>query len=630
MAGLCFLTCLLYAAEETPGQWLSPYALVTGKGNVLYVASAPSKKLVVFDPTAEKVTGEIPLPCPPSGMALSPDGLRLYVTADSPSGEVYTVDTATCRVSLLLKAGHTPHSPVLSPDGRTLYVCNRFHNDVSVIDTSSGTTLGRIPVLREPVAAALTPDGSMLVVANHLPAGRSDQDYVAAALSLLDTRGMGILPMNSDHGQEPAPAQAGDARATRKASITIGLPNGSTGLQGLCLSPDGAYAYVTHIFGRHQLPTAQLERGWMNTNALSIIDLRNRRWLNTVLLDDVDLGAANPWDVKCTADGRHLIITLSGTHELCLVDREGLHARLSRAAAGEQVTSVTKTPEDVPNDFSFLAPLKQRVKLQGQGPRGLALIGAKVFTAEYFTDSLGVLDLEKGHPGKARSASLQAALPLSEARRGEMLFHDAGLCFQQWQSCASCHPGGGRTDVLNWDLLNDGIGNPKNTKSLLLAHRTAPSMSLGVRATAEVAVRSGLRFILFAVRPPSEAVAIDRYLESLTPIPSPYLIDGKPGPAALRGQQVFREAGCASCHNGPFYTNGRLYDVDTGLGADSTEAFDTPTLVEVWRTAPYLHDGRATTMREVLTIHNPNDRHGRTSKLTDEQIADLAEFVLTR
>jgi cytochrome c peroxidase len=210
-----------------------------------------------------------------------------------------------------------------------------------------------------------------------------------------------------------------------------------------------------------------------------------------------------------------------------------------------------------------------------------------------------------------------------------MLFHDAGLCFQQWQSCASCHPGSGRADVLNWDLLNDGIGNPKNTKSLLLAHRTPPSMSLGVRETAEAAVRAGIRYIQFAVRPESDAVAIDEYLKSLTPIPSPYLVEGKPGPAALRGQQVFQDAGCASCHSGPLYTNGQLYDVGTRSGLDAGP-FDTPTLVEIWRTAPYLHDGRAAIIQDVLTTCNPDNKHGKTSELTVEQIADLTEFVLTR
>jgi YVTN family beta-propeller protein len=605
LAGLCFLTCSLCAGQEPPGQCLSPHALAVGKGSILYVAAATTEKLILFDAEAEKVVGVVPLLCLPSGMVLSPDGRRLYVTADSPSGEVYIVEAAAHRVSLLAKVGHTPNAPVLSPDGKTLYVCNRFHNDVSVIDAASGDTLRRIPVLREPVAAAVTPDGVMLVVANHLPVGRSDQDYVAAAVSLLDTRG------------ETGP-------------VTIELPNGSTALQGLCLSPDGVYAYVTHILGRYQLFTGQLERGWVSTNALSIIDLKNRQWLNTVLLDGVDLGAANPWDVKCTADGTYLVITLSGTHELCLIDREGLHARLAQAAAGERVTAVTKSAEDVPNDFSFLLPVRQRVKLPGNGPRGLAVTGTKVFAAEYFTDSLGVIDLEKGHPSKPRSVPLQAPVSLSDERRGEMLFHDATLCFQQWQSCASCHPGSGRMDVLNWDLLNDGIGNPKNTKSLILSHRTPPSMSLGVRANSQVAVRAGLRAVLFAVRPDSDTLAIQRYLESLTPLPSPYLVEGKLGPAAVRGQQVFLDAGCSSCHNGPYYTNGRLFDVGTGSADDSTKAYDTPTLREVWRTAPYLHDGRAATMEEVLTVHNLHDKHGRTSQLTKEQVSDLAEFVLTR
>jgi YVTN family beta-propeller protein len=605
IAGLCSLTFLLGAGEGTSGEYLSPHVLVGGKGDTLYVAGATSKNLVIFDPIAEKVVDTIALPCLPSGMALSPDGLRLYITAASPGGEVYVVDTATRQASLLARVGHTPSAPVLSPDGKTLYVCNRFNNDVSIVDASSGSTAARVPVLREPIAAALTPDGSMLVVANHLPAGRSDQDHVAAAVSLLDIQ-------------------------TRKTLAIVELPNGSTSVMDLCLSRDGLYAYVTHVLGRHHLPTTQIERGWINTNALSIIDIKSRQRLNTVLLDDVDLGAANPWDVECTPDGGHLIISLSGTHELCLIDRKELHAGLSRVAAGEQVTAVARTPDDVPNDLSFLVGLKRRVKLPGKGPRGLAVIGTKVFAAEYFTDSLAVLDLEKTDPGRARSVPLQPSAPLTEARRGEMFFHDAGLCFQQWQSCASCHPGSARTDVLNWDLLNDGLGNPRNTKSLLLAHRTPPSMSLGVRESAEAAVRAGIRYIQFAVRPESDAVAIDRYLESLRPLPSPYLIDGKPGPAALRGEQVFHDAGCASCHSGPLYTNGRLYDVGTGSAAGSADPLDTPTLIEVWRTAPYLNDGRAATIGDVLTVCNPHDQHGNTSKLTQEQLADLAEFVLTR
>jgi cytochrome c peroxidase len=56
-------------------------------------------------------------------------------------------------------------------------------------------------------------------------------------------------------------------------------------------------------------------------------------------------------------------------------------------------------------------------------------------------------------------------------------------------------------------------------------------------------------------------------------------------------------------------------------------AFDTPTLVECWRTAPYLHDGSAATMKNVLTEKNAGDPHGVTSHLTPQEIEDLAAYV---
>ena len=52
--------------------------------------------------------------------------------------------------------------------------------------------------------------------------------------------------------------------------------------------------------------------------------------------------------------------------------------------------------------------------------------------------------------------------------------------------------------------------------------------------------------------------------------------------------------------------------------------------VEIWRTAPYLHDGSAATLRDVLTRGNPNDQHGRTSQLDLQEIDDLVEYLLTR
>ena len=122
-------------------------------------------------------------------------------------------------------------------------------------------------------------------------------------------------------------------------------------------------------------------------------------------------------------------------------------------------------------------------------------------------------------------------------------------------------------DGLNWDLLNDGPSTPRNTKSLLWVHRTPPAMSLGVRATAEAAVRAGLRHVQFAVRPEADAAALDAYLKSLEPLPSPQWEDQGFDVRARRGKRLYEQAGCVNCHAPPLYTSGKSYDVGTGTTA---------------------------------------------------------------
>jgi YVTN family beta-propeller protein len=500
---------------------------------------------------------------------------------------------------------------VLSPDGKFLYVCSRFDNDVSVINTEDGKQVTRIPALREPVAADITPDGKWLFVGNLLPHGSAVGDSVACNVSIINA---GTMTFEKD----------------------IPLPNGSTGLRGLIVSPDGWFVFVSHILARYMVPTTQLERGWMNTNALTIVDVRRKGLIETVLLDDVDCGAANPWALACTSDSKYLCVTHAGTHELSVIDIAALFAKIksyARSSAADSYVAYspgTAAASNIPNELSFLYGVRSRVKLAGNGPRALAIVGDRAYVAEYFTDSLTVVDMSDKSRFSTTPIPLGPAIHFTAQRRGEMLFNDASICFQSWQSCASCHPSDARADSLNWDLLNDGLGNPKNTKSLLLAHKTPPAMIAGVRQSAEVAVRSGIRHIQFAVRPEEEAAAIDEYLKGLKPVASPYLRDGKLSESAQRGRKVFEKAGCGKCHQGPLYSDLQEHDVGTGLGLDKDRLFDTPTLVEVWRTAPYLYDGRAATIEEMLTKHNPEDKHGVTSNLTKDQIKDLAAFVLSQ
>ncbi len=585
-------------------EYFSPVALAVDKeGKTLYVAEATADKVAIVDVASGKVTKQVKLSGAPTGVAMAPDGMSVYVTIDGPDGLVDVIKTQKTKVDGSISAGHSPVAPVPSRDGKLLYVCNRFNNNVGVIDLVSGKQTDTIAVTREPVAMTITPDGAFLFVANLLPSGQADGDYVAAIVSVIDA-------------------------AAKKVVAEVKLPNGSGSLRGICVSPDGRDVYVVHTLSRYQLPTTQLERGWMNTSAISIIDAAGRRLVNTVLLDDVNKGAANPWDVSCTADGKTICISHGGTHEISLINREGLHAKLDKAAKGEKVSDASSGAADVPNDLSFLVGLRNRVKLTGNGPRGLAVLGAKVYAALYFSDTVECFDVNPEGRMEPKVIELGPKQELTVVRKGEMFFSDAALCFQEWQSCLTCHPDV-RTDAMNWDLLNDGIGNPKQTKSMLLSHKTGPAMISGIRESAEMAVRKGIQFIQFAVRPDEDSTAIDEFLKTLKPVPSPYLVKGKLSPAAKRGKKVFEQAQCSSCHTSPLFTDLKPYDVGTGIGSEKAREFDTPTLVEIWRTAPYLYDGRAATIEDVIGKDNKTDMHGKTSNLTNDQKRDLVEYVLS-
>jgi YVTN family beta-propeller protein len=592
--------------------YLSPTALVaTQDGRTLFVACATADRVLQFDTATRSVTATISLPNPPLGLVLSGDERRLLVTCAAPASQVCVVDLAQQRVTATYRAGHTAMAPVLSPDGKFLYVCNRFDDDVSIIDLELQRPLRRVKVQREPVAAGLTRDGRFLLVANLLHAGRADANHVAATVSVIDTAAGTVVK-------------------------ELSLPNGSGLLKDLRVSPDGKYAVVSHILARYPLPTTQLDRGWMSTNAKTIIDLDRLEIVNTVLLDSVDSGAANPRGMAWSADGATLVVTHAGTHEISVINFPALLDKLAKIPATLEAGrgdpyAASRVQADVPNDLSFLVGLRRRLKLPetDRGPRSVLLVGSQAYVANYFSDTLAVVDVAAEYP-KWTSIRLGPETPMSEIRKGEFYFHDAGICFQGWQSCATCHPGDGRVDALNWDLLNDGIGNPKNNKSLLLSHRTPPAMSIGVRETAEMAVRAGIRHILFTVQPEEVAVAMDVYLQALKPVPSPHLVNDALSPAARRGERAFRKANCHSCPPAGLFTDLQPYAVGTHSAWEQpTDLFDTPTLIELWRTGPYLHDGSAATLREVLTTRNPSDQHGQTSSLSPGEIDDLVAYLLS-
>lgn len=99
------------------------------------------------------------------------------------------------------------------------------------------------------------------------------------------------------------------------------------------------------------------------------------------------------------------------------------------------------------------------------------------------------------------------------------------------------------------------------------------------------------------------------------------MINGELSEKAKRGRKVFEKFKCDECHSGPYYTDMQMHRI--GEDVEFEKGWDTPTLREVWRTAPYLFDGRAATMKEVFEVY----KHGIDKKISSKEADELAEYV---
>ena len=614
LLGILLLGILLLGTlTASAAPYLTPGPMAMDKDRSIVYTALTTARAIAISPLANpSATERIPLPQNPNDILLSPDGATLYAACGGARGTVEIIALPGKKTKATIPVGHTPQSLALGPGGKHLYVANRFSNTVSVIDLAQNKVILAIPAIREPRTLLVTRDGKTLAIANFLPNQPSNGLEIAAKITLVD------IPAH-----------------TLRTHIT--LPNGSQSVLGLIESADGKSLYTVHVVSQYGLPLTQLDRGWANTNALSIIDHAKGSVLATVLLDDMDNGAANPSALTLGPDDK-LYIALAGTHELLTLEIPALNKGLNDYFIGKRNDRHNAYANELTTSLSFTAPFKKRIALQGRSPIALQAHGRDILISNRYSTFLekytpGASNTPTPPPGTLNTTTIALGTePAPDAiRRGEIAFNDATLCFQRWHSCATCHPDG-RADGLNWDQMNDGLGNPKNTKSLLFSHVTPPCMITGIRASAELAVRKGITHILMTVQPENIALDMDAYLKNMRPLESPYLapLNAQQRRKLLeKGRELFDRAECSICHTGENYTDLQLHDVGTGTDNDKERPFDTPTLREIWRTAPYLYDGHAKTIRDVLTTHNPENKHGNTKDLTKEELEILELYINT-
>ncbi|MBN1306340.1 MAG: YncE family protein, partial [Chitinispirillaceae bacterium] len=410
-------------------KYRSPTDMATSPDETkIYICEQTAKRITVFDVGTKTVEPDrIRLPNEVTGCVVSNDHTKLFATIGSewwPTGYVCVVDMASRRVTNRIPAGHYPRCPVLSPDGTMLYIANMFSNDVTVIDVGTETVAKTIDVVREPYSMGITPDGKTLIVGNSLPDERStDTMFVSCKVSIIDL--------------------ASGTQDTIR--LTHGHSRGSHSVYGLTVEPTGRYAFVTHLIGKFYLVASTVEKGWLQTNNLAMIDIKERKFINDVSLDLLNCGLANPWGVKCTRDGQYMIIAHAGANELSLINLPRMiDTVLARSAKGE----------DLQREFTVLKECRKRLQVITKGPRALAIAGTSVFTTGYFDDAAATMEeflLDTSRSRPIGTYVIGEPQPWNGERNGENNFFDASLCFQKWQSCHSCHPFT-RPCALNWIL----------------------------------------------------------------------------------------------------------------------------------------------------------------------------------
>ena len=392
----------------------------------------------------------------------------------------------------------------------------------------------------------------------------------------------------------------------------------------LVLHPRRPKTYIPHI--RSVVEAVHGEGSIFPYVSVVDITLKEGRRRKQIPMDSFrgNLVTANPWEVAISPNGKQLFAVFSGTDDLF----------------------VCKVIDDDYREIDYQSYLRV-----GHNPRAVRVApdGKHFYVYNALDFNVVAYDSDRLRPVASISVSDN---PLGEeVLLGKRLFYSAlqPIVGRRWISCSSCHPDG-QPDGRTWHNP-EGLRNTQSLAGLAWTHPIHWSADRDEVQDFEHTIRGrlmqGRGLIRGKLHPelgtPNKGLspkldALAAYTNSHKYALSPYAKKGL-STGAIRGRAVFNSVntGCAKCHAGPLYTDSKLgtqerfirHDVGTGNddpGEKMGPAYDTPTLLGVYRTAPYLHHGKARTLEEVLTTFNPSDKHGTTSHLTKAQIADFGRI----
>jgi YVTN family beta-propeller protein len=193
----------------------------------------------------------VPVDSHATGLALSPDGNRLYVASSRHSanptrgGSISVIDTETYTVVNAIAMQLAPDTVTMSRDGARLYATHYRNNAISIVDVETGGVTAAM-LADAPIDVAVSPDGAFAYVTNlHSLA------VIDTAANVAKVASVGALPRATHFSANGKHAYTIDfaRQSIRTIETADNSVVGSVQLEGhpeaLAISADGEFIYVT-------------------------------------------------------------------------------------------------------------------------------------------------------------------------------------------------------------------------------------------------------------------------------------------------------------------------------------------------------------------------------------------------
>jgi hypothetical protein len=591
----------------------------------LWTVNPDNNSVAVIDSQSYQKLAEIDVGAQPSSLAFADNGDVWITNKQSSTLSVIDARALQLKSSISLPVHSSPHGIVINHDHA--YVVLEASNQIMKFSVATQQIIQQVTVLKHPRHLALSVDGSQLYVSAFITPPLKNESTAAPDVS---EGVVGVAVLNTADLSLITHIHLQHSNALTTENTGPGIPNY---LGALAMDPNGKTAYLPSK--QDNILAGALRGGTgmsfdQTVRAISSkIDLQSQQEKMKARLqhDNASVASAAVYGPY----GIYLFTALEGNRQVAV----------SNTLTGSEIMRF-----DV-----------------GRAPQGLALSadGKRLAVQAFMARKVRVFDIsnviESGGTKVREVANIDtvAQEKLSpKILRGKKLFYDAKddrLAALDYMSCASCHNDGDQ-DGRVWDFTQFGEGL-RNTTSLRgkagvgqgLLHWTGTfdevqdfegqirQFAGGLGLMKDADFFAGSRSKPLGAKKAGLSPALDAltaYVSSLKQADVSPLANTTLSAPAQQGKMIFAQQQCASCHAGAQFTDsarGVRHDIGTLNNASGTrlsqslDGLDTPTLLGLSSSAPYLHNGSAATLQQAIAAHNK-------VSLAESDLNALARYLL--